>query len=108
MDYSLAKELKEAGFPQHANKPSYMGSRLMAVNSDNTDYAFPPTLEELIEACGEAYFNLQYITTDDEGWMASKYPGQPGKYKSVGYCRTPTEAVARLWLALNRSSTEEV
>lgn len=71
MDYELAKKLEAAGLTW------------------NDDY---PTLEELIEACGDTVF-FDLVKCKD-GWVATDH-----------YLRgdgvTPTEAVARLWLALN-------
>lgn len=53
-------------------------------------------LEELIEACGHGYFTL--VHTIDH-WAAHM-----GLEENVPWYEgsTPTEAVARLWLALNK------
>lgn len=106
MTYELAKELKDAGFPQNHD------GRKTAVNADNTDYVFDPTLEELIEACTE----IGQIGLDFYGkgkWIAriGYYVESTSEQKLQGYpqmaehCRveasTSTEAVARLWLALH-------
>lgn len=75
MDYTLAKRLKDAGFPQPPT--SYKG-RFMSGGTEGkaeemiragngevikkvSSYSpqlYVPTLEELIEACGEGIFNL--------------------------------------------------
>ena len=84
MNYELAKQLKEAGFPQH--KPN-------CVDKDQWEY-YSPSLSELIEACGEEYRMMKY-SVEHLGWFA-------GGYKEEGFGQTPTEAVANLWLELNK------
>ena len=96
MKYELAKELEEAGFPQHKIN---MGLANWLHGDDGPMYA--PTLEELIEACGS---ELRYLFQDNEGnWEAAQGPlvgKQFLRHYSIA-CATPTEAVARLWIALN-------
>lgn len=86
--YELAKELKDAGFPQHP-KGDYGTHDCGCTNI----YYCTPTLSELIEACGQEFDCLDNLRT--EGWAANSR-----KYRIVR--RTPEEAVARLWLALNQ------
>jgi hypothetical protein len=101
MDYELAKELKGAGFPQH---------HLEGVTATTTETergeepCYKPTLEELIEACGAGFANLE---REDEGpedggvqWIAFK----ANTIGEGGTGSTPTEAVAKLWLALNKKT----
>jgi hypothetical protein len=78
MDYELAKELKEAGYP----------IKKQLITRYNRDIAVP-TLEELIEACGPKFMTLRL--RHDSQWEVN------GEI----ICRTPIEAVARLWLALH-------
>ena len=54
-----------------------------------------PTLSELIGACGKNFIGLDRM---DEGWRAC------GAVKSIIYMdnKTPEEAVANLWLAINK------
>lgn len=86
MTYKLAKRLKEAGFPQPERSedlPMRNGNWIMDV--------YEPTLEELIDACGEGFFSLE---RNDREWNAAKHPSeQRGK--------TPLEAVAKLYIKLN-------
>lgn len=124
MTYELVKKLKDAGFPQpqfgFEGAVFYEDSSGIAYVCHQGQYcnanpctncprcrkvpsSYEPTLSELISACGEAYFRLQYITTDDEGWSAGKYKGE--KHISVGYCRTPEEAVSELFIALQAVPT---
>lgn len=85
MNYELAKELKEAGFPQMDIDENLSGE----------PRPYRPTLSELIEACGEEFYKL---TKQVEGWYAMSMSA----LKEIGPCPTPEEAVARLWLALNK------
>ena len=113
MDYILAKELKDAGFAQDTElgfgqrSPTGKGDWLyVPTGKPSSDMVYFPTLEELIEACGTAFALLNYSsgvksmrTEETLTWVA-------GGYKAgllVDYSgSTPTEAVARLWLALNK------
>lgn len=88
MTYELAKELKDAGFPQ--NMPQMDG------------WPCKPTLSELIEECGKAMYGMYRADVlwhatggkdvDDDRFMIT--------FEEDG--STPEEAVARLWLALNK------
>lgn len=102
MNYDLAKELQDAGFPYKAQ------SFPLFVSEDGEVPARVPTLEELIEelieACknrgGYPAFELSWIraNTADE-WMAKLF-SKVDNPEAKG--PTPTEAVARLWLALQK------
>lgn len=118
MDYSLAKRLKEAGFPQRTvrgNKPDaaymkygypmYMCEHGNSNCPDGATYytcrktAYMPPLAELIEACGRHYETLtrrvdeMYNTKEWGAWAFNKTSASTGP--------TPEIAVANLWLALN-------
>lgn len=94
MTYELAKKLKDAGFPQKEN------------NSQNWDeptmrFYYSPTLSELIKACGNKFGVLQLADlrkNSKSRWYASTivYVENPA------YGKTPEEAVAKLWLELNK------
>lgn len=60
-------------------------------------------LEELIEACGED-FGALYGVGSDKSWLAEShlYYDGDGAQIQKGEGATPTEAVARLWLELNK------
>lgn len=100
MNYELAKELKDAGFPQTGKgsflilKPADVG---MSTASQTMKYV--PTLSELIEACGVGNFILRNDLLT-EAWHAQK--DNDRKICCGGNGSTPEEAVARLWLALNK------
>lgn len=102
ISYELAKELKDAGFPRGGEGKSKVQSP--GCPHWGTDgyqpfscecWIYFPTLSELIEACGVEFYRLHRIgqeifTCDDV----------QGRHECVG--ATPEEAVAKLWLALNK------
>jgi hypothetical protein len=88
VQYELAKELEEAGFPQ-AGKGSWMSDPDAVIARDRV---YVPTLEELIEARGTQFEELRQTPP---GWVAGRSP-----YGRTCHGKTPVEAVARLWLAL--------
>jgi hypothetical protein len=107
MNYELAKQLKDAGFPMKLALPS---SEFIwgGTDTNGTVYQYP-TLSELIEECGKAKkhrghtytFNLSYML--DEHWFAryerfdfASFIGPDGEGQ------TPEDAVAKLWLGINK------
>lgn len=84
MDYNLAKKLKDAGFKTLFSIP--------VSNSDNGLYY--PTLEELIEECGDSFWSIKQDGTNQ--WEADDAQGVLSTKGS-----TPTEAVAKLYLELH-------
>jgi hypothetical protein len=88
--YDLAKQLKEAGFP--------FGWKLgITIDTFPEQHSFEkyPTLSELIEACICGEFTLK-----DEGGFWTCYAYHSGDFRTEG--STPEEAVAKLWLELNK------
>jgi hypothetical protein len=100
IDYTLAKELKDAGFPQTGSGGvvDEFGKHWESFHKFNCDVASVPTLEELIEACGTRFRSLEQLIIRGraKGWVVNTW-GNP-----FGQGDTPTEAVARLWLVLNK------
>lgn len=105
MNYELAKTLKDAGFPLNRDwSPFYViektGVREIGFNNI-------PTLEELVDACGEDFFGL---TRWGEEWIASSSTNMDGAITDDddqsggkhGIGLAPLEAVAMLWLKLNK------
>lgn len=93
MKYALAKELRDAGFPQGGKGTwTYPIDALVTWPSDRV---YGPTLEELIEACGDRFYSLKNLNM---GWQACTN----NDHFCSGAAKSPTEAVARLWLALNK------
>jgi hypothetical protein len=91
VDYELAKSLMDAGFPQ-VGKGRLVGSPDKLVWRSG-DRVYVPTLEELIEACGR---NFGSLAKRQDGWLAS------ANYDQSCFAKTPADAVARLWLALQK------
>jgi hypothetical protein len=95
IDYKLANELREAGFPQGGNGRWLVDPEQIVAR----DRAYVPTLEELIEACyhNGRNFNLSYNVS--RGWRAKSFYDK----ELAANGATPTESVARLWLALYKT-----
>jgi len=124
MNYELAKQLKEAGFPQIGEgnmwllddpklfedernqtvsvitRDFYVHSTAIRKNEFGVD-VYIPTLEELIEACGDRFHMVEKLIDYDNNssieWQAWNY----GSFNN-GIGKTPSEAVAKLWLELNK------
>ncbi len=100
MNYELALKLKNAGFPQRDYK--VINPNPIEINVTNIDeiqkgivVEQAPTLSELIEACGDK-FDALVSSERSGGWMATDGRGLSGDGP------TPEEAVANLWLELNK------
>jgi hypothetical protein len=101
----LAIELNSAGFPNIQDVQHRQGREFLTPEGSVSVYSvgeeasaedwFLPTLSELIAACGEKFSSL---ILDCGKWRctASEYEGYDDLYS------TPSEAVAHLWLALNK------
>lgn len=109
MDYELTKKLKEAGFKFNdpIGVPVIETTALPPAGSFvlGEDYPRIPTLEELIEACGEEMWNLQRTNAFDgikksTNWQA--WNGLEGRASITRSGKNPNEAVANLWLELNK------
>lgn len=101
MEYELAKELKDAGFPvkEYGYGPDVWKDGFVS-----------PTLSELIEACGSDFDSLKrYLNPNDDKWYwvafayqnRNQYEIKPTPMYS---CSSPEEAVARLYLQLKKDS----
>lgn len=107
MNYELAKELKDAGFPQK-DTLFVIRKKEQGLTFKNTfsnievgdDWIAAPSLSELIDACGNDFGDLLW-NPKSKKWSAhtQKLPIQEGHYSSGP---TPEEAVAKLWLILNK------
>ena len=107
MDYKLAKQLKDAGFPIDRN---WMVKDPQAL----ADIFLPdlaPTLEELIDACEDNFLGLHKTYTGQYTfeWYADTHTHECdcGKDNCNGFNwehengKSKKEAVAKLWLKLN-------
>ncbi len=123
MKYELAKELKDAGFEQHFTIGDVMDIWLTGeghswtrnshheiredMDKDIACRVVP--LSELIEACGEDLSHIKRYPVDDEvyWWAVSHTTDYPKGHALEGnnieeQGKNPEEAVAKLWLALNK------
>lgn len=98
INYTLAKELKDSGFPQ-SNHDDETCTASVGLGCHCGSYI--PTLEELIDACGDKLLSFGRMEGKDGivAWIARPHPRtETGDFMAA----TPTEAVAMLWLALHK------
>lgn len=108
MKYELALRLRDAGFPIRSGSDVHQLLPIRYIHADGEHLTLmmgapylqgesfiEPTLEELIEACGDGF---ETLTKSVDGFGA-RGPKVDTKEWSVG--STPTEAVAELYLALH-------
>lgn len=116
MNYELAKKLKDAGFPQQTLlgiwKDATEPMRLEDCPKTWGDTLACPTLEELIEACGDKFSTLEHYNseypenhwiTKNGRWHADYKINDEDEFECASG-KTAAEAVANLWLALNNKS----
>ena len=111
MNYKLAKQLKDAGFPQRSkggfmsayDKEKGITSCIVEKGAELAFHYKIPTLSELIEACGDGFVALTHFDTlNPSAWKAEQH------IKGVNFGileeqgKTSEEAVAKLWLTLNK------
>lgn len=113
MHYELAKALSDAGFPQGTTSSdthyTYVDEKNNPCHGITPNSAYLPTLSELIDACGKEFGALLRVPTGK--WQAmggaivksEKYEVQ-GEYILRFLSETFEEAVAKLWLELNKKS----
>jgi hypothetical protein len=101
MIYNLAKQLKDAGFPQEFAAFNAFHERDIDCTGmcDNTHFIKIPTLSELIEACGD--IEIEIVGNPKKGYEASRVKTFTFQ-RITGKGFTPEDAVAKLWLALNK------
>lgn len=116
LSYNDALELKERGFPQgdelycacaFTTEEERKELDMDVVYDCQTERVYKPTLEELIESCGDKMVGL--IKHDDgSGWTAVKNgdtlftPDLKENDKALSTGSTPSQAVKNLWIALNK------
>lgn len=109
MNYELAKQLKDAGFPEF-----YQATGVTpAMRGKKWDGLYEPTLSELIEACGSGFWKLEVYGggafagyEDNEEKTPKFYPPKPYgayTYKQEAFGDTLEEAVASLYIKLHES-----
>ena len=97
--YELAKSLKDAGFPQLSDGGYVYKDGTIDKDMISENYCYKPSLSELIEACGIKMNKLTQNEMNNNSivWTAVNWEGS-----IMGEGSTPEEAVANLWLALNK------
>lgn len=103
ISYELAKQLKNAGFPQHEgtlmrHPSNHSGKCIFHVATG--ELTCVPTLSELIEACGEKLYVMTRALYHENGSIDVTNGWACNGMTSFG--STPEEAVAKLWLELNK------
>jgi len=91
MNYELAKQLKDAGFPRDIKN----GFLFPYASDDTREKLYFPTLSELVEACGKEFGHLN-LSDAPLPWLT--FDRTEVIYRAGA---TMEEAVANLWLALN-------
>lgn len=100
MTYELAKQLKDAGFPQHDYTEEcnlYRCIHKSGWRDGPQESVCFPRLNELIEVC--VHFRL--LEKEIGYWRTCGWETNL-KDSIEEYGSTPEEAVAKLWLALNK------
>jgi len=95
MTYELAKQLKHAGFPLRKPRNQHIAFEIIE-DSESVGIFVYPTLSELIEACGDRFYSLRHTVK----WFAAG-AFNPQDIREL-WGESAEEAVAKLWLALNR------
>ena len=97
MNHELANKLKEAGFSQQVHRNNFCGND--ACGPENRICAYDPTLEELIEACGNEFWELRSsrMAGKHSNWVVISYTDE-----KVFKGNTLEEVVANLWLELQK------
>ncbi len=90
--YEKAKQLYGKGTPFNS---------IIPVTEANMKYIEYPNLTQLIDACGDRFYG---ITRDmfERDWIAGEDWDYDSFDGSIGYGDTPEEAVANLYLELNK------
>ncbi len=113
MNYELAKKLFKAGFDRKSVPRDFQPFGQPLTDEEYTNSLQLTELSELIEACGDRFMRL-VLYYDQKGnrtiWEATAMGesfimdnGRKGKTKHTrGNGSTPEEAVANLWLDLNK------
>ncbi len=107
MPHTIAKELKDAGFPNIQDVQHRQGRGFVTPDGRVSVYSLGeiapiPTLKEFIEACEKKKCCDHFILEHSQlGWFATIEIQDKQTY-SGSYQPTAEEAVARLWLALKR------
>lgn len=113
ISYELAKELKEAGFPQKVDWEDYSFDRdgYLFLQSITTEHlpdqdCLCPNLSQLIQWCGEELECIYRTCNSDQSllhWSAFAF-SPLDKPIILGKGESPEEAVARLGIAIHKKN----
>lgn len=99
ISYELAKQLKEAGFPQeNCVTKNYHPTHGLSFGIPHPDMLIEPevvslpTLSELIEACGDRFWKIEYLVPEYKAFSRNPDKSFLGT--------TMEEALTTLWLEL--------
>jgi hypothetical protein len=98
IDYALAKELEDAGFPHDG--AGYREIMPGAFNATEHNTAYVPSLAELIQALGDRELSIEKKGSAVNGEYEWRIWIPYTEYAASG--PTLEVATARLWLALNK------
>lgn len=121
-DYSVYPDPVPDDFTQGKARNLYYFSRIYLKSEDSKKYTvYVPTLSELIEACGNeflelgkykqthikrgkfwAFIHMDWYKKPIKWWKAGSTNKLGWQWRFRGEGSTPEEAVARLWLELNK------
>ncbi len=108
MNYELAIQLKNAGFPQETKLGSgyWADGMLYFISSEdyvNPENGFPlkcPILSELIQACGKIGVKISH---HEDGRVYAIFDKDDGHGNLLDFCMDSLEEIyANLWLELNK------
>lgn len=107
ISYKLAEQLKDAEWEGLIKICDNKNENHGYCNADKQDCKLSmlgiPTLSKLIEACGEEFYYLtKYIIGSGTYWRAFSMDGN-----GTNKADTPEEAVAKLWLELNKKDEKK-
>ena len=102
MDYTIARELKDAGWPQKAGGP-YAVKDPATRGRHNQELAYTPTLEELINASPMLHGISRYRNgrRSVKGWWVFGLKSELDSFSEWYEGSTLEEALARYWLAVH-------
>lgn len=102
MNYELAKKLEQADYYQPKGKDIFKGEYIYIAPKCFKSAVYVPTLEELIDDCGENFLRLErlYNLKGILCWGAM-YTNNEDKI-TIAHDITKKGAVAKLWLKLNK------
>jgi hypothetical protein len=108
LTYDTVKALKDAGFPQVWPQPDFLDvhdaleiQRIYSLYPKQFD-PYRPSLSQLIEACGEKFGGLIYHPDYPEYHLRWEAYPMTDHHKFDCSSSNPLEAVANLWLAINK------